>query len=375
MDANEIYPAPGVPESAAKPSHTRRGPTFALVAVALVLCTAGGAAGGLAIASAFHNNSDVTFAPPNFNGSTWQSGSQETTSTATSSQLIGLVRIQTTLGYQDGAAVGTGMILTSSGEVVTNHHVIQGATKIRVTVMSTGQQFNATLVGSDSTDDVAVLQLQGASGLATIHPSTASVAVGQTITAVGDAQGATTFTSAPGKVTAVDQTISPADSSSSQRATLTGVMQYAADVMSGDSGGATYDSSGAVVGMTTAASAGGIQTNGYAIPIAKVLSVASDLEGHVSNAKYVYGLPAFIGVGVNPTDVVLQVFPGTGAATSGLKRGDRIIAVDGTGVSKVAQLQAATRSHQIGDDIKVTWTTSSGTHQSATIRLIAGPAA
>lgn len=395
MDANPTFPLPEMPEPSAP---TRRKSTVALVASALVLCTAGGAVGGLALGDAIHGDSDnnsVTsgngfamvnpgsnfnglpgvFMRPNFGNDTQQSGNQETTSTASGSQLAGLVRLQVTLGYQNGAAVGTGMILNSTGKVVTNHHVIEGATKIVATDMSTGKQYTATVVGSDSSDDIAVLQLQGASGLATVHPSTATVAVGQTVTAVGDAQGATTFTASPGKVTALNQTISPSDSSSAQNETLTGIIQYAADVMSGDSGGATYDSSGSVIGMTTAASTGGMQTNGYAIPISKVLSVASDLENHVTSTKYIYGSPAFIGVGVSQSDVVEQVYPGTGAAASGLMRGDRIIAIDGKAVADAGQLQTATRQHQAGDNIKVTWTTTSGKRQTATVHLIAGPAA
>ncbi|HWU32175.1 MAG TPA: trypsin-like peptidase domain-containing protein, partial [Marmoricola sp.] len=345
-----------------------------------------GAVGGPAIGEAIHGSSDgntaangsgfpmVNRSRPDFGYQTQQSGTQETTSTATGSQLVGLVRLQVTLGYQNGAAVGTGMILNSTGKVVTNHHVIEGATKILATDMSTGKRYVATLVGSDSSDDIAVLQLQGASGLATVHPSTATAAVGQTVTAVGDAQGATTLTASPGKVTALNQTISPSDSSSAQNETLTGIIQYAADVMSGDSGGATYDSSGSVIGMTTAASAGGMQTNGYAIPISKVLSVATDLGNSVANTKYVYGLPAFIGVGVSQSDVVEQVYAGTGAATSGLVPGDRIVAIDGTTISNASQLQAATRQRQVGDTLQVTWTTSADKRHSATIRLISGPA-
>lgn len=410
MDANPMMPPPDYPEPPAARSHTRRKSMIALATAALVLCTAGGAVGGLVIGEALQGGSGSndtatssngfsmrsgpgsyfggqtyggqnfggymgTFVPPGMGGQTQQSGSQETTSNASTSQLVGLVRVQATLGYEGGAAVGSGLILSSNGEVVTNHHVIQGATKIVVTVMSTGQQYTATLVGSDATDDIAVLQLQNASGLTPVQTDTSPVTVGQSVTAVGDAEGATNFTASPGKVTALNQTISPSDSTSAQTETLTGIIQYAADVMSGDSGGATYNSSGAVVGMTTAASTGGMQTNGYAIPIAKVLSVASDLANHASNSKYVYGLPSFIGIGVNNTNVVLKVYPGTGAASSGLAQGDHIVSVDGTKVSTPSQLQAATRSHAAGDSIKVTWTTSSGKTQSATIRLMSGPAA
>lgn len=400
MADNPIFPEPPAPATPIRRS-TRR--TATLAASALVLCTAGGAVGGLALGNALHSGSstsnNTTAAPgngyaihrgsgsygypPTFGGGSFglpgagtgaqQSANNETTSAASSKQLVGLVRVQSTLGYQGGAAVGTGMILSSDGEVVTNHHVIAGATKIVVTVMSTGKQYQATLVGSDTSDDIAVLKLTGATGLATVPTTTSAVAVGQSVTAVGDAQGASEFTASPGKVTAVNQTISPSDGSQSE--TLTGIIQYAADVMSGDSGGATYDSAGQVVGMTTAASTGGAQTNGYAIPIAKVLSVAADLENHASNATYSYGQPAFIGVGVNQSGVVEQVYAGTGAATSGLVVGDRIVSVGGTSVTDAAQLQSATRKYRAGQSVTLTWTTISGQRASATVRLMAGPAA
>lgn len=399
MAENEYLHA-DVDAPVAEPRRSRKG-AIALAASALVLCTAGGAVGGLAIGDALHSGNGGTSAaggsngygfqggPPTWGGfggyggpgqgysfpgaGTRPSGNSESTATASTKQLVGLVRIESTLGYAGGAAVGTGLILSSNGQVVTNHHVIAGATKIVVTVMSTGQQYQATLVGSDASDDIAVLQLSGASGLSTVHTDSSSASVGESVTAVGDAQGATSFTASPGKITALNQTISPSNGSQSE--TLTGVIQYAAAVMSGDSGGATYDSSGDAIGMTTAASSGGTQTNGYAIPIAKVLSVASDLERHASSAKYSYGRPSFIGVGVNRSAVVEQVYAGTGASKAGLIAGDRIVGVDGTAVDSATQLQEATRKHRAGQTIKLTWTTASGQRESASVVLISGPAA
>src|SRR6185312_10975067 len=116
-------------------------------------------------------------------------------------QLTGLVRVASTLKYQGGRAAGTGMILTSTGEVVTNHHVVQGSTKLQVTVMSTGQTYTATVVGTDARDDVAIIQLQNASGLQTVTPDTDGVALGDSVTTVGDADGDTsTFSAAAGTI-------------------------------------------------------------------------------------------------------------------------------------------------------------------------------
>ena len=95
-------------------------------------------------------------------------GSTDTTSTATGSQVTGLVRVVSTMKYAGAKAAGTGMVLTSDGEVVTNHHVVEGATSIKVKVMSTGKTYTATVVGTDAKDDVAVLRLSGASGLSTV---------------------------------------------------------------------------------------------------------------------------------------------------------------------------------------------------------------
>jgi S1-C subfamily serine protease len=133
---------------------------------------------------------------------------------ATADQLVGVVDITTVLGYQNGEAAGTGMVLTANGEILTNNHVVDGATSITVTVLSTGQSYPATVVGTDPTDDVAVLQLTGASGLDTVQIDSSTVAVGDAVTAVGNAGGATDSTSAAaGTVTGLDQSITATDES------------------------------------------------------------------------------------------------------------------------------------------------------------------
>ena len=137
-----------------------------------------------------------------------QGSSTDTTSKASGSQLTGLVRIVSQMKYDGGVAAGTGMVLTSDGEVVTNHHVVAGATSVKVKVMSTGTTYTAKVVGTDTKDDVAVLQLVGASGLSTVTPDTDGIGVGDAVTAVGDANGTVGYLSAAtGSVVADDQTI------------------------------------------------------------------------------------------------------------------------------------------------------------------------
>jgi S1-C subfamily serine protease len=312
----------------------------------------------------------------NFGGNGSPSTSGDTTP-ASSDQLTGLVRVSTTLKYQGGAAAGTGMVLTSDGEVITNHHVVEGATDVKVTVMSTGDTYAAQVVGTDAKDDVAVLQLKDASGLATVTTDTTGVSVGDSVTAVGDAGGSETqFSAAEGEVTALDQHITTHDADGSLGERLSGLIEISSDVISGDSGGATYDDQGEVVGMTTAASTGSKDIVGYAIPISTVLQIADDLESHVLNTRYAYGAPAFLGLGLSGDGTTVQgVYPGTPAARAGIAGGATITQVGGTSVSTAAGLKKVIQTYSPGDQVQLTWTDPQGTSHTATVTLIKGPIA
>ncbi len=301
-------------------------------------------------------------------------GSTDTTSTATGSQVRGLVRVVSTMKYAGARAAGTGMVLTSDGEVVTNHHVVEGSTSIKVKVMSTGKTYVATVVGTDAKDDVAVLRLAGASGLSTVTPDTDGIAVGDAVTAVGDANGTVSqFTAATGRVLALQQSITTRSEGTATGERLTGLTQISSDVVSGDSGGATYDADGKVVGMTTAASSGSSDVVGYAVPIAKVLRIAGDLESHVTGARYDYTAPAFLGVGLGRTGTTVQgVFRGTPAARAGITAGDRITAVGSTKVTTSTGLRAVIAALSPGDSVRVTWSDAQGSSHTATVTLATG---
>jgi S1-C subfamily serine protease len=192
------------------------------------------------------------------------SGSTATSTTAlTTSQIAtktdpGLVDIVSTLGDENAEAAGTGQVVTSSGEVLTNDHVITGATSIKATDVGNGRTYTATVVGYDQTDDVAVIQLQGASGLATVSFGNSSqVASGSQVVALGNAGGkGGTPSVAAGAVTALNQSITASDEDSSSSEQLKGMIETNADIQPGDSGGPLVNGSGQVIGMDTAALTG-----------------------------------------------------------------------------------------------------------------------
>jgi S1-C subfamily serine protease len=307
-------------------------------------------------------------------GSGGAGATAETASDATAAQSVGLVEITSTL--PDGKAAGTGIIWSSDGLVVTNHHVVAGATSVQVTVVSTGKTYSATYVGGDATADVAVIRLDGASGLTPATLSTNAAQDGDTITSVGDAGGnGGSLTASPGTVQGVDQKITVQDDGGGS-STLTGLIEMAAYVVPGDSGGAVFDKSGQVVGMNVAASSGGQTVTGYAIPIATVRSVAQEIIGGQASSQVQLGYHGYLGIGLSPTSttpIVVQVERGDAAAKAGVVVGDTITTVDGTAVKTVAQLRAAIAKTEPGDTVTLGWRTSGGKSRSATVTLGQAP--
>jgi S1-C subfamily serine protease len=302
-----------------------------------------------------------------------------------------IVDINTVLGYQNAVAAGTGMVLTSTGEVLTNNHVIDGATSISVTLTTTGRSYAATVVGTDPTADIAVLQLKGASGLKTIQTASSPVAVGDSVVAIGNA-GGTGGTPAvvTGTVQALNQTITASDPNGANAERLSNLIQTDAPIQPGDSGGPLVNTSGQVVGIDTAAS-GGSRLNsaasvGFAIPIGDAMSIANQIEsGHATSAIHI-GLPAFLGVAiVNGSStstgsgtvagaLVGGVASGTPAAAAGLAQGDTITTISGQTVDSPQALTTVMSTHRPGQKVAVSWTDQAGTSHTATVTLVAGPA-
>jgi S1-C subfamily serine protease len=307
--------------------------------------------------------------------------------TRTTSRPIGtgVVVIETNLAYQNAAAAGTGIVLTSSGRILTNNHVIAGATTIRVVVPGTTHTYTARVVGYDTTADVAVLQLQKASHLRTVTTDTASnLKLGARVTAVGNAGGTGKLTSSRGNVTGLHRSITvQGDNGTTEQ--LTGLIETNAALQPGDSGGPLLNSAGRVVGIDTAASSGSpfavsASSDGYAIPIGKATTIAKQIVAGKSSANVHIGATAFLGVQLGNSAsfgghgaTIVGVVSGAPAAAAGLVPGDVIIAVAGRAVSGPSDIAPIILAHKPGEKITITYFDASGQNQSAVVTLASGP--
>jgi S1-C subfamily serine protease len=306
----------------------------------------------------------------------------------------GLVDINTTLGYQQAKAAGTGMVLTSSGEVLTNNHVINGATSITARDIGNGRTYQAKVVGYDHSHDIAVLQLQGASGLQTVTlGDSGSATAGQKVVALGNALGkGGTPAVATGHIASLGASITASDEGAGTSEQLTGLIHHNAGIQPGDSGGPLVNTAGQIIGINTAASQGtqfqGQQTQAFAIPINQAKSIADQIEAGTSSATVHIGLTGLLGVQILSADsaaangiqagsgaVVAGVVSGTPASGAGLTQGDVIVSVDGQSVSSPEQLQSALGQHHPGDSVTIGWQDQTGQTQSASVVLANGPAA
>ena len=314
----------------------------------------------------------------------------------------GLVDIVTQIGVQgqSGQAAGTGQVLTSSGLVLTNNHVIDGATSIRVTDIGNGQTYTAKVVGYDLHKDIGVIQLQGASGLQTVNMgNSASATAGQKVVALGNALGkGCTPSVAVGHITGLNAAITASDAGAGTSEHLTGLIHHNAPIQPGDSGGPLVNTAGQVVGINTAASAStGFQfqtgsssgpTQAFAIPINEALAIASQIEAGQSSSTVHIGPTGMLGVLVQSSSdaaasgiqagsgaVIAGTVSGAPAAQVGITAGDVITSAGGQRVSSPEALQAAMEQHHPGDSVTIGWTDQAGQAHTATLTLVNGPAA
>ena len=304
----------------------------------------------------------------------------------------GLVDVTATLGYQQLISSGTGMVLTPLGRVVTNNHVIEGATSVTVTDVGNHRTYTASVVGYDQGQDIAVLQLAAASGLKTVPLSTSSaVTAGEKVLALGNAQGhGGTPAAATGTITALGQSITATDQAAGISEQLTGLIQTDVPLQPGDSGGPLVSPAGQVIGMNTAASAQFQISSGtaraFAIPASRAAPIAAAIAAGQASAAVHIGATAFLGVQVvsygvpvpgNPAIAgagVAGITPGTPGAGSGLVPGDVIVSIGGHAVTSAMSLRSVIDAYRPGDTASLSWVDQDGQAHTATIVFTAGPA-
>jgi len=302
-----------------------------------------------------------------------------------------LVDVVSTAGERHGEAAGTGLVLTPSGVILTNNHVIEGATAVRVIDIGNGRTYQAWVVGYDRSHDIAVLKLRDASGLRTVTlGNSAAARPGQKVTALGNAGGRGGRPSVvTGRILGLGAAVIASDKTASTKEKLSGLIAHNAPIQPGDSGGPLVNTAGQVIGINTAASDGRFQLSAharaYAIPINRARTIARAIEAGAGSASVHIGATAFLGVevdsaaqaaasGVHRGALVAGVLSGGPAAGAGLAAGDVITSVAGRPVGSPLGLQAALELHHPGDRVTIGWTDRAGRSRSASVVLAKGPA-
>ncbi len=316
----------------------------------------------------------------------------------------GVVTISAVDAYGEDRLSATGIIVDREGEVLTNNHVVEGATSIVVKLGGVGRSYPATVVGAAPSRDIAVLAVAGAedlqplpmAGSAELHPGSAIVVVGN--------QGPGAPLASAGEVVGLGRRLAATDPVTEAPDDLLGMIEMNVPVQPGDSGGPVLNASGQVVGMTTAGEEivdGLVPADAaYAIPIAAALGVAEQIEDGSGGPGIVLGAPAFLGVEAEtytpeveagPPPVlallsdqrmrpawgvlVLQVVSGSPAALAGMQAGDVIVRLATVRVDSLGSLRTALYGLHPGTEVQVCWVDTTGNPVAATVDLAAGPPA
>ena len=282
-----------------------------------------------------------------------------------------VARIDTTINYQHAIGAGTGIVLDPGGAVLTNFHVVQGADRITATIG--GSPYQADLVGYDRNRDIAVLQLRG-TGALPVAPlgDSSQLAVGDPVVALGNARGSgSPLTREAGQVVGFGRTINAKDELTGSSEQATGLIEFAAPVRAGDSGGPVINAAGQVVGVTTAATVnfrmdpGG---SGFAIPINDALATANQIRSRTPTDTVHIGPPTLLGVGVNgknqsdslPGVILFEVLRGGPAEQAGLHDGDVLLSIDGVQLNSANALTDILDRHYPGDVVDLVFIDRAG---------------
>lgn len=266
-------------------------------------------------------------------------------------------------GESETKSSGSGMIISKDGYVLTNNHVVEGAEKL--TVMTTsGEEYDATVIGADEVNDVALLKIEGDEDFPTVSIGNSdNIEVGQQVCAIGNPLGELTNTLTVGYVSALDREISE-----SSTGTTINMFQTDCAINSGNSGGPIFDMNGNVVGITTAkysssgySNSASVEGIGFCIPINDAMSIVNDLmqygyvKGRVSMGVSVRAMDTTVAQYYNlPTGVyVAGVTSGSAAENAGIQEGDMICAIDGDETASVAALKQKLKDYKPGDTATV----------------------
>lgn len=298
-----------------------------------------------------------------------------------------LVQITTEADFQGVVGNGTGIVLSPDGVVLTSHHVIQGANRIRVRSMATGHTYRADAIGYDRTQDIAVIKLHGAPPLPVAPLGDAnSLALGDPVLTIGNANGTgNPLTHEQGAVTSLSRTVHAEDEMTGSTNSLHGLIESSTNLRSGDSGGALVDSAGRVVGLNAAATVNfrvnGEATpagQGFAIPINRALGIANQIRSGTPSPTVHIGPSAILGVGISSGDgpgglPVRSVLRNGPAAQVGILPGDTLTVIEGVQIDSANALTGLLDQRYPGNVIDVNWVDRSGFARNAKVELAAGP--
>lgn len=318
------------------------------------------------------------FAPPQPPGGGGQRGFPGAADTsefadATAEQAEGVVLIE--VASPDGVGAGTGWVLDADGLVVTNNHVVSGSSEITVTDATTGASYDAEVLGRDVTADVALLGLTGADDLAEVAlDDDGDPALGDEVTAVGNPGGRGSLAASAGRVTDLSEDIETTDPATGARSELEDLIQTDARVVGGFSGGVLLDEEGEVVGITSAATAGG-PAESYAVPIGDALAVVEQIEDGDPTGTVQLGPRPHLGVSVAGTGrvEVAEVADGGAAADAGVTEGAVITGLDGREVRDFSDLERILADLESGEATTLSWQDPSGAAHRATVTLGESP--
>ena len=283
---------------------------------------------------------------------------------------------------------GTGFVVGSDGLVLTNFHVIEQASDVTAVHAGNGLIYDASILGYDRSRDLAVLQLATAANLKVAAiGSSADLAVGDAVTAIGNAAGAGVLVPAPGTVVALDRSVTAQSSVDGSRNDLTGLIQVDADVRPGDSGGPLVDAWGNVVGVDAAGLSDEARATqapeAYAIPIDEAMAVVEQVRTGESAGTVHVGPTPYLGIGVRDVSAFRTTGPSQGAAVAsvqsdspaeraGLIQGDVIVSIDGLPVRTSDELTREMIGRRPGDIVSLEWVTDTGVRQNQSVTLELG---